>query len=91
MIFYLVFIQKQDAHKSRATSIFCMSIVTIISLVGYIKIAEFELYQILTVSICGALFGFVGSRLMNKMNSNYLNLISGILVFGLGIYKLLVK
>lgn len=91
MIFYLVFLKKNEAHRSRATSIFCISLITIISLIGYIKIAEFKLYEVVTVIICGLVFGFFGSKLMNKINSNYLNLISGVIIFGLSMYKLFVK
>jgi len=88
MIFYLVFILKEEAHKSRATSIFCISLVTIISLIGYLKLAEFKICQVMTVVICGLVFGILGSNVMKKINSNWLNLISGLLVFGLGVYKL---
>ena len=91
MIFYLVFILKKDAHTSRATCIFCISLVTIISLIGYIKIAKFKMHQVITVIICGLIFGVIGSKIMNKINSNYLNLLSGVIIFGLSIYKLFVK
>ena len=91
MIFYLVFILKEEAHKSRATSIFCISLVTIISLIGYLKLAEFKFYQVITVVICGLIFGVLGSTVMKKIKSNWLNLMSGLLVFSLGIYKLFFK
>lgn len=88
MIFYLVFILKKEAHKARATSIFCISLITIISLIGYLKLAKFRFYQVSTVVICGLIFGVLGSTVMKKIKSNWLNLLSGLLVFGLGIYKL---
>lgn len=91
MIFYLVFILKKEAHKARATSIFCISLVTIISLIGYLKFAKFKFYQVITVVLCGIVFGILGSTVMKKIKSNWLNLLSGILVFGLGIYKLIFK
>lgn len=91
MIFYLVFILKKEAHKARATSIFCISLVTIISLIGYLKLAKFRFYQVITVVVCGIVFGILGSTVMKKIKSNWLNLISGLLVFGLGVYKLFVK
>lgn len=91
MIFYLVFILKKEAHKARATSIFCISLVTVISLIGYLKIAKFKFYQVITVILCGIIFGILGSTVMKKIKSNWLNLISGGLVFGLGIYKLIFK
>lgn len=88
MIFYLVFILKNESHIARATSIFCISLITIITLIGYIKITEFNLYQVIIVVACGFIFGILGSKLMNKIKSEYLNLISGLVVFVLGIYKL---
>jgi len=91
MIFYLVFILKEEAHKSRATSIFCISSITIISLIGYLNFVKFKLYQVIVVAISGVVFGVLGSTVMKKIKSNWLNLISGLLVFGLGIYKLIGK
>ena len=88
MVFYLVFILKLDSHMSRATSIFCMSLITIISVIGYIKMAKFKIEQVIIVLLCGFIFGIIGAKVMNKIKSNYLNLISGLLIFGLGIYKL---
>ena len=91
MIFYLVFVLKIESHKARATSIFCISIITIVSLIGYLKIVDFKIKHVLVVALCGIVFGFLGSRFMNKIKSNYLNLISGLLVFGMGIYNLFFK
>lgn len=91
MIFYLVFILKLESHKARATSIFCISLITIISLIGYFRFAKFKTYQVLIVILCGLVFGNLGAKLMKKMKANWLNLISGAVMFGLGIYKLFVK
>ena len=91
MIFYLIFILKMESHKARATSVFCISIITIVSLIGYIKFVKFKFYQVITVVLCGFVFGIIGSKIMNKMKSDYLNLISGLLIFGLGVYKLFIK
>ena len=91
LIFYLVFILKLETHMSRATSIFCMSLITIISVFGYIKFAQFDLHQIIIAIASGLVFGTIGSKLMSKIKSEYLNLVSGLIVFGLGIYKLIVK
>ena len=91
MVFYLAFVLKLESHVSRATSIFCMSLATIITFIGYIKFVKIKFYQIIIVVICGFVFGIVGSKAMNKIQSNYLNLISGLLIFGLGVYKLIVK
>ena len=91
MIFYLIFVLKMESHIARATSIFCISLITIASLVGYIKFVEFQFLRIVVVALCGFVFGVIGSKLMSKIKSNYLNLISGVLIFGLGIYRLFFK
>lgn len=91
MIFYLVFILKKEAHKARATSIFCISLITVISLIGYLKLAKFNFFEVVAVIICGLVFGVLGSTVMKKIKSNWLNLLSGLLVFGLGVYKLFFK
>ena len=88
MVFYLVFILKKESHNARATSIFCISLITIVSLIGYLKLAKFKLYQVIITIMCGGVFGILGSMVMKRIKSNWLNLISGILVFGFGIYKL---
>ena len=91
MIFYLIFILKMESHIGRATSIFCISLITIVSLIGYIKFVEFNIWQAVIVALCGLIFGMIGSKFMSKINSNCLNLISGLLIFGLGIYRLFFK
>lgn len=91
MIFYLIFILKEESHKARATSIFCISLVTIISLIGYLKLAKFKFFEVIVVIVCGIIFGLLGSTVMKKIKSNWLNLVSGILFFGLGLYKLFFK
>lgn len=91
MIFYLVFVLKLESHIARATSIFCISLITIVSLIGYIKFVKFDFWQVVIVALCGLIFGIVGSKLMGKIKSNYLNLISGLLIFGLGMYRLFFK
>lgn len=88
MIFYLVFILKMESHIARATSIFCISLITIVSLIGYFKMVEFDFINVIIVALCGVVFGALGSKFMVKIKSNYLNLISGVLIFGLGIYRL---
>jgi len=88
MVFYLIFILKMESHAARATSIFCISLITIVSLLGYIGIVEFDILQVIIVALSGLVFGIIGSKLMGKIKSNYLNLISGLIIFGLGIYRL---
>lgn len=91
MIFYLIFVLKMETHSARATSIFCISLITIASLIGYMRFIDFKIGRVFIVAFCGLIFGMLGSKFMSKIKSNYLNLISGLLIFGLGIYRLFFK
>lgn len=88
MIFYLVFILKLDAHKSRATSIFCVSMITIITFVGYLRFINIKLEEVITIALSAILFASLGTVIMKKIKPNILNLISGILITTISIYKL---
>ena len=91
MIFYLVFILKRDSHISRASCICAISIITIVSLIGYFQFLEFDMKNIIIVTFCGLIFGVIGAKLMNRIKSQWLNLISGIVLTGLSVYKLVIK
>lgn len=89
LVVYLIFIKKIDTHISRATSVLCLSIATLVSIYRYSLVAEFKINQIIIVIITGIIFGKIGAKLMPKINSNLLNLISGIIVVGFSIYNLI--
>lgn len=89
MIFYLVFILKKEAHISRASSVCAISIITVVSLIQYFQFLKFEIKDIIIVTVCGLIFGGLGAKLMNKIQSEWLNLISGIILTGLSIYKVI--
>lgn len=89
MVFYLAFILKKESHISRGSSICAMSIVTIISLIVYSKFLKFDILTVLIVGTSGLIFGFFGAKIMNKIESRWLNLISGILLTGLSVYKII--
>ena len=88
MVFLFIYFINLETHKSRATSVFLMGIVTIITFVRYLKFIKLNLEHVIVVIICGLIFGVVGSKLMKKIKSEYLNLLSGILVAGFAIYNL---
>ena len=89
LVIYLIFVKKIDTHISRATSVLCLSLATMFSIYRYSLVAEFKINQIIIVTITGIIFGKVGAKLMTKINSNLLNLISGIIVVGFSIYNLI--
>jgi len=89
LVFVLVFILKNDTHKSRATSVFAIGIVTIITLIRYLFDVHVELTKIILVCVIGFVFGSIGSKIMTKIPEGYLNVLSGLLVVGFALYSLL--
>lgn len=88
-VFVLVFVLKFDTHKARATSVCAIGIVTIFTVIRYLKSVQLNLTKIVIVAIVGLFFGMCGSKIMKKIPAGYLNLISGILVAGFSIYSLI--
>ena len=88
-VFILVFILKNDTHKSRATSVLAMGIITVITLIRYLLEVDIKLKEVILVCIIGLSFGSIGSKLMRKIPEGYLNVLSGVLVTGLAIYSLI--
>ena len=86
-----IYILKIETHTARATSVCLIGTVTIITLVRYLSFVKLEAYHVVIVIIAGASFGIVGSKLMRKMQQDYLNLISGVIVTGFAIYSLVKK
>ena len=89
LVFYLIFIKKFDTHLMRGVSIAVLSIASIISVFGYSTFINYDITKVFVLAIISAITGYIGSKLMKKIPSNVLNLISGILLVGLTIYKLL--
>ena len=88
-VFVLIFILKKETHKARATSLLAMGIVTIITLIRYLTSVHVEVNDVIKVVLAGIIGGYCGQKLMNKIKSKWLNLISGILLVGLSIYSLI--
>jgi len=88
LVFVFVFILKLDTHNSRATSVLAIGITTILTFSRYIKKVDLELTNIIWICIIGFIFGIIGTKLMQKISSNFLNLISGIIIVVLSLYKL---
>ena len=86
LVFFLIYIAKIDTHKARATSMLCMSLTAILSFIRYIKMVE-----VIIVAICGLVLGALGAKIMNKIESNALNILSGIIIFGLSLYNIFAR
>lgn len=87
LVFYLIFIKKLDTHLMRAVSVAVLSVASIISVFGYSSFVNYDIVKIIVISIIAAITGYIGSKLMKKIPANALNLISGILIVGLTIYR----
>lgn len=89
LVFYLVFIKKYETHKIRALSVALLSIASIISILGYIRIVDFEFRNIIIFLIISLITGIVGTKIMKKIPADILNLISGILILVLTVIKII--
>ena len=89
MVFLLIFILKIETHTARATSVFLMGLVTIVTFVRYLTFVKVEILHVVIVVITGLIFGIIGSKIMKKLQPDYLNLISGIIVAGFAVYNII--
>ncbi len=89
MVFLLIFILKIETHTARATSVFLMGLVTIVTFIRYLTFVKVEILHVVIVVITGLIFGIIGSKIMKKLQPDYLNLISGIVVAGFAIYNII--
>lgn len=89
MVFLLIFVLKIETHAARATSVFLMGLVTIVTFIRYLTFVKVKIYHVIIVAITGVVFGIIGSKIMKKLQPDYLNLISGIIVAGFAIYNIL--
>ena len=89
MVFLLIFILKIETHTARATSVFLMGLVTMVTFIRYLTFIKVEIIHVVIVTITGLIFGIIGSKIMKKLQPDYLNLISGIIVAGFAIYNIL--
>lgn len=80
LVFYYIFIMKLDSYVSRAVSIAVLSIVSIITCIGYSKFIKFDLIKILVIVGISAISGYIGPKLMKKIPADILNLISGLAI-----------
>lgn len=88
LVFYLIFILKKETHISRSLSVAILSVSSIFAIFGYSKLVDFDLKNICILIIIAIFAGFIGTNLMKKIPSHLLNLVSGILIVGLTIYRM---
>lgn len=91
LVFFLIYILKLETHKARATSLVCTTLATFVSIIGYTRYINFELNKVLILLFIGSLGGIIGAKLMNKIESNKLNLISGLLITFFSLYNIFAR
>ncbi len=89
LVFYLLYIQKQETHIARQISVCVLSISSIFAIIGYLQFVELELSKVIIFSIIAVITGILGSKLMKKLPANILNLIAGILIVVFTLIKML--
>lgn len=88
-VFYLIFIAKLETHRARALSVAVLSIASIFAIFGYQKLVHFEISVILILALLAGIGGIIGAKWMKKVSANLLNLLSGIIIVGLTLYRLI--
>lgn len=88
LVFYLIFVRKFDTHQMRAVSVATLSLASIVTIIGYSNFVSLDFLKIVILVVVASISGYLGSKIMKKIPSNILNLISGILIVGLTVYKI---
>lgn len=88
IVFIFIYFLKIETHTARATSVFLMGVVTIFTIIRYLEFIKLNIFHVIVVTISGLIFGVIGSKVMKKLQPDYLNLISGVVVAGFAIYTL---
>ena len=89
LVFMLIYFLKIDTHKARATSIFLIGVITVISFIRYLFIIDLKTNDMFIVVVSGLFFGVIGSKIMKRIDSNWLNLISGLVITTFCIYSII--
>ncbi|MBR5227697.1 MAG: sulfite exporter TauE/SafE family protein [Clostridia bacterium] len=91
LVFFLIYIIKIETHKARATSLICTTIATVVSIIGYSRFIDFEFKRSVTLLVIGFFGGIIGSKIMVKIESNKLNLMSGAIIAFFSLYSIFVR
>ena len=87
LVCYLIFMKKIDTHLVRALSVSILFISSIFTAFGYSMLIHYDITKITLIVILSIISGYLGTKLMKKINPNILNLISGILIVALTSYR----
>ncbi len=87
LVFYLIYFLKIETHKVRALSVAVLSISSFFAIFGYKDSLNFKLETAIILVLIACITGIIGTKLMKKIPANILNLISGILLVCLTVFK----
>lgn len=91
VVVYLIYILCLDTIKSRATSVVCMTIGTSLAIFKYMKMVDVDMLKVIVVVGISLICGYIGPKIIKKIDSNIINLSSGILIVVLGLIKLFMR
>ncbi len=78
LLFYYVYILRLETKEAREKTLSIMPIVSIPTLIFYISKSNIQMKYSFILIIISLVFGFIGNKLMNKMNGRILNIVSGV-------------
>ena len=74
-----------DSVKARATTIFCILCITLVSAVLYFKDGYIDFIPAVKCALGGCVGSVFGTKILNKLNSNVLNIIFSLFLIYAGI------
>lgn len=89
LVLYLITYLKIETHKVRKVSVAVLSMSSILALSGYKNLVHFEINKIILLITISVFTGIIGTKIMKKIPAQILNLLSGVLLVGLTLFKLL--
>lgn len=88
LVFIFIYILLIQTHKARATSIFCVGLIALITIFRYITFVKIKIYQAILVVVVGLIFGVIGTKIMKKIPAKILNIVSGIVICIFSLYSI---
>ncbi len=88
LVFYYIYILKINSKEARNYSLSIIPLISIPTLIYYAIKAKINIKIALVLIVISIIFGNAGNKFMKKINSNSLNLISGIILVVFSIINL---
>ena len=78
LVFFYIYILKMDSKEAREKSLITIPIISIVTMLFYIRKSNIDLLNIVLIIIIAIITGQIGNIIMKKINSNLLNTLSGV-------------